>query len=232
MKLCSILCSAWNMAPYTRQCLESLFRYTNYPFELLMLDNGSTDGVTGQYIRELEPDTPFIRSYRPFFNTVNQGTTKAGNMMLREAAGDYLALISNDIVFVGHWLDDIIAYLEENPDVSSVSPDWLSGDPETFSERAEKRKILTHELAEPGFMAAVFVMTRDCLNRVGWLDEQFEQAGWEDRDYEMRMAQNGCKSVIYHRVVLYHYAMVTRKHFDSKYEADNAYKFAKKYKLI
>ncbi|MDH7578629.1 MAG: glycosyltransferase [Bacillota bacterium] len=231
MKLCSILCLAWNMLPYTQECVESLFRYTCYPFELIIVDNGSTDHVTGEYLKNLEPDTPYLRRYKVTINPENLGTTKGGNQLLREAAGDYLAIISNDMIFVENWLEDIIGYMEENPDISSVSPAWLSGDLDTFSERAEHYKQL-HGIAQPGYMGGMFVMTRECFNKVGYFDEQFEKAGWEDRDYELRLLLNGCKPVILHKVVLYHYGMVTRKHFDGKYEAENACKFAKKYGLL
>ncbi len=231
MKLCSILCLVWNMLPYTQQCFESLFLYTRYPFEFIVVDNGSTDNVTGQYLRDLEPDTPYLRRYKVITNSENMGTTKGGNQLLREAVGDYLAIISNDMIFVENWLEDIIEYMEQNPDVSSVSPAWLSGDLETFPERAQNHKERCG-IAEPGYMGGMFVMTRECFNKVGYFDEQFQKAGWEDRDYEMRLAQNGCKSVILHKVVLYHYGMVTRKHFDGRYEVENACKFAKKYGLL
>jgi hypothetical protein len=46
-----VLCC--NQVEYTRQCLESVLRHTRPPYELLLVDNGSTDG-TAEYLRELD----------------------------------------------------------------------------------------------------------------------------------------------------------------------------------
>lgn len=71
-KLCSIILSVWNHLPYTQQCLETLFRHTRGTFELIVINNGSTD-ATAEYLKNLHPDTPFIRGYKVITNPQNIG---------------------------------------------------------------------------------------------------------------------------------------------------------------
>jgi glycosyltransferase involved in cell wall biosynthesis len=47
--LVSIIVPCWDQLPFTRQCLQALFRHTRRTFELVAVDNGSTDG-TGTYL--------------------------------------------------------------------------------------------------------------------------------------------------------------------------------------
>ncbi|MDK2820423.1 MAG: hypothetical protein PWP31_388 [Clostridia bacterium] len=229
-KYCSIYLPVWNNLPYTKQCLETLFQYTHYPFELIVIDNGSTDNETPQYLKNLEPDTPFLRGYQVITNPQNLGTTKAGNQGLQAATGDYIAHISNDLIFAENWLEDLIEYLEQNLEVGCVCPyTLLGGDQKTFPERKKKHIEETKGEATEGFLAACYVMTRELVDTVGYYDEQFEVATWEDVDYWWRMCRNGYKPMCLHKVVLYHYGMVTRKRFKGNYEQENHKKFCKKY---
>ena len=48
-RLVSIVIPCWNQLAFTRHCLQSVFRHTRLAFELIVVDNGSTDG-TGAYL--------------------------------------------------------------------------------------------------------------------------------------------------------------------------------------
>src|SRR5438874_2487010 len=52
-ELASIIILCCNEVDYTRQCLESVVRYTRRPYELILVDNGSTDG-TAEYLQPWE----------------------------------------------------------------------------------------------------------------------------------------------------------------------------------
>lgn len=230
-KLCSIILSVWNHLPYTQQCLETLFRHTRGTFELIVINNGSTD-ATAEYLKNLHPDTPFIRGYKVITNPQNIGIARALNQGLEEASGDYLTVISNDLIFEDNWLEDLIDYLDKNPGAGAVCPYTLiSGDLDTFPERAQKHIEEMNGMATEGFLAASWVMTRKILEEIGLLDEQFEVATWEDIDYYLRLLKSGYRPKCLHKVVLYHYKELTRKHFQGTYKQENKKKFDLKYGL-
>lgn len=62
-RLVSIILPAYNQLEYTQKCLESIFKYTDAPFELIIIDNGSTDG-TLRYLGELKEGRATVGGWR------------------------------------------------------------------------------------------------------------------------------------------------------------------------
>ena len=86
----SVVMAVWNRLPLTRACLESL-RGTSEPFELCVVDNGSTDG-TAEYFRRWPHPFP-LRYTR---NGDNVGLIRALNQGATLARGDLLCFLHND----------------------------------------------------------------------------------------------------------------------------------------
>ena len=51
--LTSLVIAVWNQLEYTKRCIESIERWTGLPYELVIIDNGSTDG-TREYLRTVK----------------------------------------------------------------------------------------------------------------------------------------------------------------------------------
>jgi len=94
----------WNGAPYLEACLESVAKQTYPQIELLVVDNGSTDG---------SPDTIRRWSAQPnvriFLLDANTGFTGGNNLAFRHARGEWLALLNNDAVAEPDWLARLVA---------------------------------------------------------------------------------------------------------------------------
>ena len=88
MKL-SIITLTYNKLKYTKKYVESLFKYTK-DFELIIVDNGSTDG-TREYLQSLN-------NVKLIFNDENIGFSKGNNQGLTIAEGEYIAFLNNDIL--------------------------------------------------------------------------------------------------------------------------------------
>lgn len=118
--LVSIDCITYNHAPYIRQCLESFLKQkTNFPFEILIHDDASTDG-TADIIREYEERYPNI--IKPIYQSENQ-YSKAISISTKynfpRAKGKYIALCEGD----DYWIDPLklqkqVDLLENNSDCS------------------------------------------------------------------------------------------------------------------
>ena len=104
--LASIVVPCWNQLEFTRQCIAALRGYTRPPWELIVIDNGSTDG-TGAYLSGVQ-DAAAV-PVTVVSNSTNRGFPAAINQGLQQARGEYLVLLNNDVVVTDAWLDQLIA---------------------------------------------------------------------------------------------------------------------------
>ena len=130
--LASIILPTWNQLEFTRQCIAALRRFTRPPWELIVIDNGSTDG-TAAYLGGVQDASSVPVSV--VGNTVNRGCPAAVNQGLEVARGDYLVLLNNDVVVTDAWLEQMVALanartgepvgaegLETAPEVTAPTP--------------------------------------------------------------------------------------------------------------
>jgi glycosyltransferase involved in cell wall biosynthesis len=104
--LASIIIPCWNQLEFTRQCVIALKNHTRPPWELIVIDNGSTDG-TGAYLSGVQ-DAAAV-PVTVIANGENRGFPAAVNQGLQEARGEFLVLLNNDVVVTDAWLDQLIA---------------------------------------------------------------------------------------------------------------------------
>jgi GT2 family glycosyltransferase len=102
--LSSIIIPCWNRFEFTRQCITALKSHTRQPWELIVVDNGSTDG-TGAYLSGVQ-DAAAV-PVTVIANTANRGFPAAINQGLQQARGEYLVLLNNDVVVTDAWLDQL-----------------------------------------------------------------------------------------------------------------------------
>lgn len=115
-KLSAVILS-YNTKDITRQCLESLIKTVTdnkpLPIEIIVIDNGSTDG-----------SVEMIKSFsnvKTIFNAKNLGYPRGNNLGLRSASGEYILFINSDIIFGQVDLKKIIDYLDQNKDIGALT---------------------------------------------------------------------------------------------------------------
>ena len=104
--LASVIMPCWNQLEFTRQCVAALVRHTRPPWELVVVDNGSTDGTT-EYLAGVQ-DAAGV-AVTVIRNGSNRGFPAAVNQGLKRARGEYLVLLNNDVVVTDGWLDQLTA---------------------------------------------------------------------------------------------------------------------------
>ena len=106
--LASVVIPNWNGAHHLPVCLDALRAQTYSPLEVILVDNGSTDGsqalVTGQY-----PDVHLLALER------NLGLTGGNNAGFRLAQGEILISLNNDTEAAPHFVEALVAALREHP---------------------------------------------------------------------------------------------------------------------
>jgi len=237
-ELASLLILCCNQLEYTRQCLESVLRHTREPYELVLVDNGSSDGTLG-YLEEIR------RRRRPgrtvvIRNETNRGYVAGCNQALEQAKGQYVVFLNNDTVLTAGWLEGLIGWLlKEWPnaglvgpvsngamDAQCIRPDYTDlADLDAFAAR-RRQAFAAKMLAAHRLTGFCLLVRRDVLERLGRLDERYGMGFFEDDDLCVRAREAGYRLLIALDVYVHHFGnctfqqlgLDTRQRLDANFE--------------
>ncbi len=208
----SIVMLTFNRLDVTRQAIDSIRNAASrQPYELILVDNASTDG-TREYLREIEgPDTLVL------LNDENLGVAAGWNQGLRLASGDCLMVINNDVLVAGDWLERLVRAAYHVPNAGIVScrtnfaggPQVLTPDYDglaDFAMFATRYAVLSDRswFELPRLVGVVLLWRRDVYDKLGGFDESFFPANFEDDDYCLRATQAGFRNVVANDVYVHH----------------------------
>jgi GT2 family glycosyltransferase len=202
----------WNGARWLPGCLESLAGQTLQPAEIIVVDNGSSDGSL-ELLRERYPDVRVIVLGR------NTGFAFACNRGIEAAGGDQVALINTDVELQPDWLERMTRALESDPSAASVASKMMdlrerdrfydAGDILRRDGACEQRGRFRRDdgrYDEPGAVfaacAGAALYRRSAVLSVGGFDERFF-AYLEDVDLGLRLRLAGW-TCVYEPAVAYH----------------------------
>jgi len=214
--LTSIIILTRNNLEYTKMCLESIRRYTPEPHEIIVVDNGSTDG-TIEYL-EAQEDVKLIK------NGLNLGFALGNNLGLREARGEYIVILNNDTVVTEGWLTRLINSAQSNPQVGIVGPrsNYVVGvqlvknvpygdNMDAMQEFARQWSLENSGRYEEALRVIGFCMLvkREVIEKIGGFDPYYEAGNFEDDDFCIRAQRAGFKIRIAHDVFIHHFGSKT-----------------------
>ncbi|HEX4032131.1 MAG TPA: glycosyltransferase family 2 protein [Terracidiphilus sp.] len=116
----SILIVNWNGKKYIYDCLESIRQHVTVPYEVIVVDNHSTDGSAD----EVERRFPWVKLIR---SGANLGFAGGNNLGARHASGKYLLLLNNDTLLQTD-IADALAIAEADRKVGAVGALMFYGD--------------------------------------------------------------------------------------------------------
>ncbi|NLS76233.1 MAG: glycosyltransferase [Chloroflexi bacterium] len=108
----------WNGEGYLERCLSSLRQQTYADFEVLLVDNGSSDG-SAALVRERFPEVRLLALER------NAGFATGNNLGIRASQGAYVATLNNDTEAEPGWLAALVAGMEAAPRVGMCASKML-----------------------------------------------------------------------------------------------------------
>lgn len=111
----TVLMPTYNVAPYVKEAIASVLRQTYRDFELLVIDDCSTDN-TVEVVRSIED--PRIRIVQ---NEENVGLAENLNRGLSHITTEYVARMDGDDIAEPYWLEKEVAVLDNNPDIGICS---------------------------------------------------------------------------------------------------------------
>lgn len=206
----TVVVPTWNGRELLARCLQGLAASSIRP-ELIVVDNGSTDGTAGW----VQSEYPHVRLIQ---NSRNLGFAAAVNQGIRATTRQWMALLNNDAVPEADWLAQLLAVGESDPRVGSVASRMMFRDAPALVSSAGIRldrsgaawDLLLGESRWPAEPLEVFGASAGaCLYRlatlqdVGLLDEAFF-AYREDVDLAWRARLRGWKALLAPGAVVYH----------------------------
>jgi glycosyltransferase involved in cell wall biosynthesis len=181
MPLVSVITPAYNAARFLRDMVESVRRQTIEDWELVIVDDGSTDDTVAIVERCAASDRRIRLLRQP-----NGGPSAARNHGMRAARAAFFAFLDSDDQWLPSFLEHQLGVFDAHPDTSLVTATAydLGGPRDGQSRRrpAADYPVLTLEDIIRND-SAVFIMTvfrREVFERIGGLDE----AQWTSEDYD------------------------------------------------
>jgi GT2 family glycosyltransferase len=216
MPLISIVIPNLNGRKHLSGCLSSIYSQDFKDFEVIVIDNGSTDGSV-EYIKDNFPQTIIIG------NDDNLGFAMANNQGIEIAKGKYIATLNNDTVADKDWLKHIVAVAESSatpvgmwaPKILSLKQseqiDSVGGLLIYCDGIAKGRGRLEKDTGQynnerdilfPSACCALY--RKKMLDEVGYFDEDFF-AYCEDTDLGLRARLSGWRALSVPEAIIYHY---------------------------
>ncbi len=201
----SILVVTYNNADTIENCLRSLSRQTRKDFEVVLVDNGSTDG-TGELVESIAHSVAF--PLKSFYLKSNLGFAGGNQHAFRYSSGDLIALLNPDAFPEPNWLEEMIDAINLEPEIgicasrmlsySTNATDsagdgfasWLKGFKRGEGEKADAYNKPEHIF---GACAGAALYRRAMLDDIGFFDEDFFLFH-EDTDLNFRAHLAGWKA--------------------------------------
>jgi hypothetical protein len=197
----------------TRALVESALEWTEGPFELILVDNGSSAPVRDG-LRELALET----AARLVRLEDNLGFSAGSNVGWRAARGAEICLLNSDVILTPGWLRLLRAALHSAPDIGAVGPRsnfardaqggiWLD-DPSPAGLREFGRFFNHHDPSrwfEPDWLMGFAILARrSALEQIGGFDELIPTFGGEDEDLSERLRAAGWRLLCAGDTFVYH----------------------------
>ncbi len=191
----SVVVPCFNLGRYLNDAVDSVFAQSFQDFEILIVDDGSTDDETRRILADYRrPRTRVVRS-------ANRGLPAAKNLGLKETSGAYVCMLDADDRLEPSMLGKSAAVLDERPEVTFVSH-WLR----TFGDEVwdwTPTRCDFPALLDTNTVNGAALVRRSALEAVGGFDESMRD-GCEDWDLWIALVERGFAGHIIPEV-LFHY---------------------------
>ncbi len=178
----SVVMPTYNQANYLPMALESVLAQTWRDYELIVVNDGSTDD-TPRILDDYQARHGFV-----VIHQLNQKLPSALNTGFRAARGELLTWTSSDNQMLPEMLTELVKALDAAPEVGLVYADWeVIDDDGQFTRTVRTLDFDRHLLMRINFVNACFLYRRACQEAVGLYDPEYLYA--EDWEYWLRIAQ-------------------------------------------
>lgn len=179
----SVIITAWNRAGTVERAIDSVLQQTFQDFEIVLVDDASTDNIADVVARKQWPKLRFVQ------NRINRGIGGAKNAGIEAARGRYIAFLDSDDLWLPRKLEVQLAALQarQGEVPLSFSAFYIERGNGIRVARIPQRYgswLEASLLGEMFALGSTLIADRVCFEKVGLLDESIRRM--EDRDWIMR----------------------------------------------
>jgi glycosyltransferase involved in cell wall biosynthesis len=191
--LISCIVPVFNGERYLREALDSILAQTYRPLEIVIADDGSTDG-TAAVVATFGDQVRYIRQ-------ANQSPSSARNLGIRVASGDFIAFLDADDLWHPEKLERQLARFKTRPEldccVTHAQNFWIA------EMVAEAEKYQQHRISRPlpGYVTGTLMARRALFDRVGLFNPAL--AHGDSTDWFLRAAEHGAIMEVLTDVLLF-----------------------------
>ena len=216
-----------------KTCINSLLKYTTYSnYEIVVIENNSTEKETFEYYEELKKNSKIKVVYYPIKQFNYSGIINYG---VKNCDGEYVCQLNNDTELITpNWIEKMLGFAQQNdigavgarlyyPDgtiqhagivvgICGLAANMLTGLPKGNHGYFAKESLIQDMSAVTG---ACLFSRRDVYEKVGYMDEKNFVVAFNDVDFCLKIGQLG-KRIVYNPFVeFWHYESKTRGYEDS-----------------
>jgi len=221
---CDIIIPVYNQLGYTKGCIESIQKHTDYKHRIIVIDDSSGEEAA-VYLDRLSSINEIIL----LRNQSNLGWVKSVNKGIAYSKAEYACVMNNDTLVYPGWLSEMVNIAEKENEIGIVNPIWelpknycaAKGDYFKNVIRKQQGKFMETDWAR-GFC---FLVKRKVLEKIGGLDEIFSPGYYDDWDFSLRAVNAGFTVVRAQGAFVWHYRNITyeqkfgRKGMDAEFNA-------------
>lgn len=186
----SVIIPVYNQVNFTNKAIKSVLKQTYQDFEIIVIDDGSTDNIEET-----------VKSFNNFkiryiCHTNNQGVAAARNTGIRASRGKYIALLDSDDEWLPEKLDKQIKILQDgSPELGAVYSDLLFIDANSKNinklrnSNPKKEGYIYEDLLGENHVGppSTFLIRKECFHKVGLFDDSLNTM--DDWDMWIRIAK-------------------------------------------
>lgn len=187
MPLVSVVIPTYNSAAFLPQSIESVLQQTYDNFEVIVIDDGSTDN-TEAVLADYKDKIRYIKKN-------NGGPSGARNLGIAEAKGEFIAFQDSDDLWLPEKLQLQMEYLTTHPEIAVLYTDLIQFNQQgVVSAGLEERYgslpsgyIFEELLVNHAITLSTIIVRRSCIDEIGVFDESL--IGAEDYNFYLRLAR-------------------------------------------
>ncbi|MBP7847170.1 MAG: glycosyltransferase [Burkholderiales bacterium] len=203
----SVIIPVYNGEKYIVEALDSVFNQTYPASEIIVVDDGSTDG-TAELLKAYADKIHYV--YQE-----NAGVSSARNTGIKLASGDYIAFLDHDDLFTTNKFEVSLKLFSDNPMLDYIVSMW-----KCKFENIESDDYFNHvKDCHQGILLGAHLFRKRVFEIVGLFNVAFRVG--EDTDFLLRCVNAGLKYINSNDVVLYYRRHETNITKSANYQVDN-----------
>ena len=189
----SVIIPTYNMSRFISDAVESVLNQTYQDYEIIIVDDGSTDGTKAIVKKHIDQCPDKVR----YIYQENKGLAVARNTAIKNAGGEFIALLDADDKYCSHRLEEGIKVIESHQHIGLVHANVtrISEEGEHILTPKRNKRVLSGYIFNDLFIrkadisCPTVLLRKECFDRVGLFDENLTRLGCEDREAWLRIAR-------------------------------------------